>query len=46
MLRELHNVALQIESNNDTARAAAIGSLIGLGIGALIVLLLNGKPVA
>jgi hypothetical protein len=42
----LHNFALQIESNDATARAAAIGNLIGLGIGALIVLLLNARAVA
>lgn len=46
VLRALHNVGLQIQSDNDTVRAAAIGSLIGLGIGALIVLLLSGKSVA
>jgi hypothetical protein len=42
----LHNIALQIQSDNDAARAAAIGSLIGLEIGALIVLLLSGKSAA
>jgi ribosome-binding protein aMBF1 (putative translation factor) len=46
VLRALHNIALQLQSDNDSARAAAIGSLIGLGIGALIVLLLSGKSVA
>jgi hypothetical protein len=43
VLRALHNIALQLRSDNDSQRAAAVGSLIGLGLGALIVSLLSGK---
>ncbi len=37
VLRALHNLAMQFRHTNDAERTAVVASLIGLGIGALIV---------
>lgn len=43
VLRALHNTAVHVRDEGDDARAAMIGGLIALGIGALIFYLLRNK---
>lgn len=44
VLRALHNTAVHVQTEGDNARAAMIGGLIALGIGALIFYLLRATP--
>ena len=43
VLVALHGLARQMENAHDAERAAAVGALIGLGIGALIFSLLGAR---